>query len=147
MKVASRAAPRALLSIVALLAAAVQPAQAGELVLTITGLRSGEGVVRVALYDQPAEFPRGAPVMDQAVSAEPDHVVVTFPMLSSGIYAIAFYHDENANNAFDTTLLGLPLEGYGFSNDAPVYLSPPSFRSAAIEFDGSERLITARMRY
>ncbi len=123
------------------------PAWTGELVLTITDLRSGDGVVRVALYDTPDQFPRGEPVMDIVVPAEPGAVAVTFPMLRAGLYALAFYHDENANHSFDRNTLGLPLEGYGFSNDARVYLSPPTFTSAAVEFDGSERLITARMRY
>jgi uncharacterized protein (DUF2141 family) len=144
---AARVACRVLIASVVMGAVAAGPAQAGELLLTITGLRSTDGVVRVALFDRPEAFPRGEPVMDLIVPAEPDAVVAAFPMLPAGIYAVAFYHDENDNHTFDRSSLGLPLEGYGFSNDAPVYLSPPSFNSAAVEFDGTERLISARMRY
>ena len=41
-------------------------------------------------------------------------------------YGIAVYHDENDNDESDQGFLASPLEGYAFSNNAPVFLGPPS---------------------
>lgn len=41
-------------------------------------------------------------------------------------------HDENDGGRLDTNGMGVPTEGYGFSNDAQGFLSAPSFDAAAI---------------
>ena len=54
--------------------------------------------------------------------------------LPPGVYAVNAFHDENNNGKFATNFIGLPLEGYGFSNDVrPNLLSAPSFNKAAFE--------------
>ena len=112
----------------------------------ITGLRSTDGIVRVAVFDETTPFPGGEAITRIAVPAQDDRVVLTLTNLPSGRYAVAFFHDENANNEFDRGVFGLPLEGFGFSNDAQVLLGPPDFDEAAIDFAATDR-ISARMRY
>ena len=51
--------------------------------------------------------------------------------LQESNYAIAIFHDKNSNNTFDT-LLAIPTEKYGFSNNAKVFLGPPKFEEASI---------------
>ena len=63
-----------------------------------------------------------------------------------GVYAAAFYHDENANDHFDTGFLGIPKEGYAFSRNPSVVLSRPSYSSAAFRLPAT-RLPVATMRY
>ena len=117
------------------------------LTLLIRDVRSPDGLVRVAVFDTAESFPRGEAVSRDRVEASMGMVVLTFPDLPAGRYALAFFHDENGNSEFDRTLLGLPDEGFGFSNDAPVGFGPPSFAEAAIDFDGTDRMIIAGMRY
>lgn len=52
---------------------------------------------------------------------------VVFNYLEPGNYAIRFYHDENGNGKMETNVLGMPTEGYGFSNNASSYFGPPDF--------------------
>ena len=50
----------------------------------------------------------------------------------AGSCAAAAFHDANGNGKFDKNLLGWPLEGFGFSNDAHVsFFRPPSFAAAS----------------
>ena len=125
---------------------AMDPRPAG-LTILIRDVRSPDGLVRVGLFDNAESFPRGDAVARDQVEASMGMVVLTFPNLPAGRYALAFYHDENSNSEFDKTLLGLPDEGFGFSNDAPVGFGPPSFADAAVEFDGTDLIIMAGMRY
>jgi uncharacterized protein (DUF2141 family) len=47
--------------------------------------------------------------------------------IPAGTYTLVIVHDENMSSKLDTNWLGIPTEGYGFSNDAKVMLGPPSF--------------------
>ena len=50
--------------------------------------------------------------------------------LAYGQYAIAVYHDKNKNGLLDTNMLGIPLEEYGFSNNARGRFGPASWSQA-----------------
>jgi len=60
---------------------------------------------------------------------------------------VAIYHDENNNHRFDRTLIGMPAEGYGFSNDARIFLGPPSFKSTQFLVGPGETHIAIALRY
>jgi uncharacterized protein (DUF2141 family) len=66
--------------------------------------------------------------------------------LPPGVYAVQAYHDRNDNRTVDRNFFGLPTEAVGFSNDAPVRLSGPSFDAAAFNFPGGEHTIALRLR-
>jgi len=68
----------------------------------------------------------------KVVKADGRTVRVTFPDVKPGTYAVKVFHDINSNGKLDTSWIGWPQEPYGFSNDAPVNMGPPSFKLAAI---------------
>ena len=107
---------------------------AAELRIHVSGLRSAQGDLHYAVYDDAAHFPEGKGwVAEGKVKARTPGVKVVIGGLRPGIYAVAVYHDENGNDEFDQGLLGIPLEDFGFSGDALAFLGPPGFSSAAIE--------------
>ena len=57
------------------------------------------------------------------------------------------FHDENANNEFDTNFIGLPVEGYGFSNDAAVFLGPPDYEDAVVEITPEGETLVVKLNY
>jgi len=67
-----------------------------------------------------------------------------FRNLKPGAYAIAIYHDANNNRRFDKTL-GIPEEGFAFSNNARPRLSAPSFKRAAVTVKAPRTRITIRL--
>ncbi len=126
---------------------AASGAYAGELIITVTGLRSDAGVLRIAVYDQAAEFPEGTKLRSFEVPAQRDSVTVTLGDLPPGNYALAVHHDEDDNDEMATNAIGMPLEGYGFSNDAPVFLGPPAFDTAAFEIFSEDVGVALKIRY
>lgn len=48
--------------------------------------------------------------------------------LPPGKYGASVLHDENSNNKMDTNAIGIPLEGYGVTNNPK-----PSFRAATFK--------------
>ena len=51
--------------------------------------------------------------------------------LKKGVYAISLFVDSNENKMIDKNFIGIPIEQYGFSNDASGFLSSPSFKDAS----------------
>ena len=104
------------------------------LLVIVTGLRSQKGNVHIALYDDPDRFPDfDGMILKVEVTIIDGSAHHKFNGLTSKRYAIAVYHDENDNDEFDQGFLGIPLEDYAFSNNATVFLGPPSFADAAFE--------------
>ena len=100
--------------------------------VTVSGLRSDSGTVHIALYDEPKNFPNPDGIISKAeASIVAGKARYDFFALKKKSYAIAVYHDENDNDSFDQGFLGIPLEDYAFSNNAAVFLGPPSFDDAA----------------
>jgi len=129
-------------------AVAARPGTAGALVIEIEGVRSGEGQLRVAVYDRPERFGKD----DGARTAREVPAVVglnrlVITGLPPGRYAVAAYHDENGNDTFDRSWLGIPEEGYGFSRDAKPGLGPPQFVEAAFELGAEGGVSRFRMVY
>ena len=60
---------------------------------------------------------------------------------------MAIYHDANANRRFDKNALGLPREGFGFSNDARPVFSAPGFDAAAVTLKAPRTRIKISLAY
>lgn len=117
--------------------------------VTITNIRSSEGVVRICMTEDEDRFPRcrnDANAHRRVVDAN-GTVRLTFTGVAPGRYAIAVLHDENNNNKADRALGMMPKEGFGFSRDARVRMGPPSFSSAAINIGSEAVTHSIRMRY
>ncbi|MFC1524018.1 DUF2141 domain-containing protein [Thermodesulfobacteriota bacterium] len=106
--------------------------QKGDLIIRVEGFKNNTGSVRVALVDSKKaykgkrEYFRSLEVAITDQKAE-----VTFKDIPFGEYAVKLYHDENDNDKLDRiVILGIPLEKYGFSNNARSAFGPPRYRKA-----------------
>ncbi len=123
------------------------PAQT-RLLVTVTGARPVKGNITFTLYGaNPAAFlaHRGSIALTRVTLASPQ-AEACFALSAPGAYAVAVYHDANDNHHFDRTFLGLPAEGYGFSNNV-VPLILPSYASARIMVPAGESRISIRLIY
>ncbi len=125
------------------------PALAGEVVITVTDLRSTKRC-GARLHDHARGYlpqMHQGPRSHRTVVPAGDKIEIRFTGVKPGNYAIALLHDENDNGKADRAMGMMPKEGYGFSRDAPVRMAPPKFRDAVFaQGEGTNRL-TIRMRY
>lgn len=118
------------------------------LTVNVQGLRNDRGRLAVALFASATGFPRREnAVRGQMVRIAGGRAAVTFHDLRPGVYAVAVLHDENDNEKMDFNFLGMPLEGYGFSNDAAALFGPPSFASAAFRLLPRPSRLSISARY
>jgi uncharacterized protein (DUF2141 family) len=125
------------------------PALAGDVVITVTDLRSSKGVVRACMTMKENIFPKCIkdPSAHRTVVPAGQKVEIRFTGVKPGNYAIALLHDENDNGKADRAMGMMPKEGYGFSRDAPVKMAPPKFTDAVFTIGEGLQRVTIKMRY
>jgi uncharacterized protein (DUF2141 family) len=113
---------------------------AGVLVeVEIMGFENNEGRCRVAAYEKSSGFqdPNQA-VARSVLPIEGNSVRWTFTWQDNGReispagLAISAYHDRNDNGQLDKSLVGIPTERYGFSNNPKRGYGPPKFDQALV---------------
>ena len=125
------------------------PALAGDVVITVTDLRSTKGVVRACMTTRADVFPKCIkdPNAYRVVVPAATKLEIRFTGVKPGNYAIALLHDENNNGKADRAMGMMPKEGYGFSRDAPVNMAPPKFKDAVTAIGEGLVRLTIKMRY
>ena len=118
-----------------------------ELQVAVVGLRDTNGRVTCSLFNDPLLWPRGDEYKVVTSPIHGDAALCVFKEIPAGKYALIVYHDENANGHFDQNAFGMPLEGYGFSNNAAALFDAPSFGSASFDYDGQRLYTVVNMRY
>jgi uncharacterized protein (DUF2141 family) len=135
-------------ALTALLALRAGPVTAADLTVTVEGIRNDHGRVYVTLFDGAGTWlDSDHSVQDLSVGARPGPVSITFQGVAPGRYAAVTFHDENGNNAMDFDVIGLPTEGFAFSNQARPFLSAPSFERCAFEIGKEDAQISIKMIY
>ena len=104
--------------------------------MEINNLESNKGPIYIRILDE-NENPvivGTSPVINY--SAE-----ISFDSIFPGKYAIQFFHDENENQKMDFSLIGIPKEKFGSSNDVKPILGPPKFKKMLFEIYQDKKIV------
>jgi len=115
----------------------------------IHGIRNAHGTVKAVLYGpNPESFlVKGKKADKEREPAQEDSMTLCVAAREKGQYAVVVYHDENDNHRFDRNWIGLPVEGFGVSNNPTVFLAPPGFEEAAFEVNGDVAHVEVEVKY
>ena len=126
-----------------------QPSPPGAtLEITFSGIRSDQGLVAIGINEGPEGWPR-KPDMDpnwKKANIVSGSMTVKVENLAYGTYAVSMLDDENSNLEMDN-FLGVPKEGFGFSNNPKVGMSTPKFEECAFIIDQPVKKITIQINY
>lgn len=116
-------------------------AQLPQLKVEVHGIPSGKGMILVGVYNKADGFrDKSYAVASAEAPARQGFLILSIPNLRPGTYALAVFHDENGNGKLDTNFLGMPVESYGFSNDARGTFGPPDFLDCSFSLQGPKSL-------
>ncbi len=117
------------------------PAATANLTIHVRNVLPSGGILRLGLYDA-ARYPDddSKPIAAADVPAVAGETVVTLHAIPPGVYAIQTFQDVNANDKMDTSWVGLPLEPFGFSQDATPFLSKPVFDDVKFTLAAGENI-------
>lgn len=112
---------RTISALVVLLLSA-QATSAAELRVQIDGITQPSGTLSAMLVNSADAWDGKAPPVSgrRADITATGTIEIIFEDLAPGEYAIRLMHDENGNGKLDQNLVGMPTEGYGFSNNPRV---------------------------
>ncbi len=116
----------------------------------VLNIKNSVGNVACALFESPAGFPaefQRYATNIMVIKIRDSQARFCFLNIPPGTYALATVHDENMNGKLDKNWLGVPKEGYGFSNKAKAALSAPSFSDATFIYDGGTLDLTITLHY
>jgi uncharacterized protein (DUF2141 family) len=117
--------------------------------VSVNGMRSGKGNITITIYPDDADH-----FLDGKYRVARQTVPVTLPVTTAcfalpapGVYAVALFHDENADGHLNTNALGIPTEGYGFSNNPTLYLGPPTLSRVRFTLHPGDNGVDVKMKY
>jgi uncharacterized protein (DUF2141 family) len=120
-----------------------------DIVVNINNIENDKGDIRVQLFDlsDSEAFPEES---DKAIRLEITNISdnkaqVTFKDLPYGKYAVTVHHDENLNIKMDKTILGLPAEGWGVSNNIKHLTRVPDFDECSFYADKEITIIDIKL--
>jgi uncharacterized protein (DUF2141 family) len=118
--------------------ATADPAPATSLDITVSGIKSARGVIRLAICPANAGFPdcKGHELRSASLPIANGRASIHYADFPAGTYGISIFHDANGNGKLDT-FMGIPREGYGFSRNPPFRPRAPRFDEAQMAVSGA----------
>ena len=118
--------------------------------INVDGVRNGNGQVTTTVYsDNPDRFlvKNGSLYVVRTPTVTGATRFCVF-LPQTGVFAFAVYHDEDMSGTINRSgVLGIPTEGFGFSNNPPTLASLPTFRSVRIAIPRTNLATTIHLKY
>ncbi len=111
---------------------------ASEISLRFKNLKSEKGLMQIALFDNAEGFPESHAGAELFTLKLADAKEITLRDIIPGEYAIAVYHDKNSDFEMNTNALGIPKEGFGFSNNPRILFGAPKYKKVKFKIKADE---------
>lgn len=118
--------------------------QAPAAQLKVTNLRNQTGFIGISVFaeDQKSLYPEQGERAYRSyyVPIDRNPMELDLSDLEPGRYAFALLHDENGDRKLNTGFMGIPKEGYGFSNNPRVAFGAPDFETVLIQVNADSSI-------
>jgi uncharacterized protein (DUF2141 family) len=125
------AAPALVIAVMLALPQSASAEPAAKLSLTVTGIKDAKGALMIAVFDE-AGYGKDKSVAAAAVPVTALTASTVFD-LPPGKYGIKLFHDVDGDGKMATNPFGMPIEPFGFSNNAPAQFGPATWMDAAFD--------------
>ena len=118
------------------------------LTITVKDLRNRNGALIFGVFRSADGFPtvEAKSVYWEVKDADADSVTFT-PRLPPGRYGASVLHDENRSGDMDRGIAGIPLEGYGVTNNPKPPLRAATFDEATFTLPAEGKALTISLQY
>jgi uncharacterized protein (DUF2141 family) len=119
-----------------------------KLTITVKDLRNHNGQLIFGVFTSADGFPTDSQraVNWQVKAVDADSVVFT-AMLPPGQYGASVLHDENKNGKMDKNFAGIPVEGYGETNNPKPALRAATFEESRFNLPPEGANLTISIQY
>lgn len=120
------------------------------LTVEVTGLRNNKGEIRLAFFSDSESFDNDKPDFEKVLSKEKyynsGNVTISFDDIPAGKYGIALLDDMNKDTKMNYNFIGIPREGFGFSDYYSSGFSRPDLSDFIFEFY-NDKTVKIKVRY
>jgi uncharacterized protein (DUF2141 family) len=121
--------------------------QKGKIAVLLTGFENDRGTVKLCLCCSEDEYTgktkEFCTASKELKDKKAEWVLENMPY---GRYSVKAFHDENDNSKLDTNFAGMPIEPYGFSNNARGRFGPPPFARTAVTLNSPQITIAIEVK-
>lgn len=101
------------------------------IIIQVQNILTIQGKINVALYNSSSSFNKPNEAYKQLiVDVTGNTMEMKMDSIPPGEYAFALFHDKNSDNTLNQNWLGIPTEGFAFSNNAFGTFGPPTWDQA-----------------
>lgn len=121
-----------------------------DIEITVKNIKTTNGKILIGIFKDNASFDKEKPFKSVQASKESmkNGVLTIKTQLEAGIYGASLLDDENNNAKMDYNFIGVPKEGFGFSNYYHKGFSKPKFQTFQFEVkDAITTKIDMAIRY
>jgi uncharacterized protein (DUF2141 family) len=117
--------------------------------VTISGIRSGNGQILLYVYTDEETYDNQKPVKTFTLDKKglADGQLVVPCSLTPGVYSLTIVDDENSNGKIDKNFLGMPKEGFGFSNFFMEKMKKPVFDDFKVDLRSTNIKVGIKVKY
>jgi len=121
-----------------------QTPHAGKLIVKVTGFHDTDGNLLLLVRSD-----ANTVVAKQTVEIDSKTMTAqaTIEDLPEGVYGVFALHDANKNGQLDFDGVGMPLEGYGHTNNPEKRMGPPNFDETKITLGKADMTFEIRLIY
>jgi uncharacterized protein (DUF2141 family) len=118
-----------------------------RLAVEVSGVRPPQGEVAITVYpdDRRRFLARGGKLVRARIKTGTTASACFW--LPPASYAVVVYHDKDGDHNFDRTLMGMPREGFGFSNDPETKMGLPPLSAVRFPVGPNGRTVSVHMKY
>jgi uncharacterized protein (DUF2141 family) len=124
-------------------------AQAQTTQVLVSGIRSGNGQLLLNVFKDNETYDKEKPFKTFAFDKKglADGKLVVPCALEPGVYGITLVDDENGNGKIDKNLVGMPKEGFGFSNFFMEKMKKPVFNDFKVDLSSANARVEIKVKY
>ena len=117
--------------------------------IKIQNIRSSKGNIVLAIFDSPENYKNEKACFELTISKDNmyEGALSVVLCIASGTYGIAVFDDENGDGKINYNLLGLPKEGFGFSNYYHKGFRNPKFSKFKFNHTSLSSTVIIDLRY
>lgn len=125
------------------------PEGSSTLTIKFDNIRNKDGKLYVFLYNYENQYPENPYKyfeIDKSKISSYGTYTYSISNLAIGKYAVSIVDDENVNDDLDM-FLGIPTEGYGFSNNVAPFFSMPDYEDLLFNINSTKKTINLTLQY
>lgn len=119
----------------------------GKLIIKINNVSKNSGIIWIGLYDSADNYLiKEKSILKKIDVTQKGYHEMVIDSLPFGTYAMALFHDVNANGEMDRNLLGIPSEPYAFSKKPKSKWRLPKFDEVKFNFSQEVQEIDTKLK-